>query len=394
MRKLVLSALGCLAAAAFFRVDFAFTVALFLAITFVLVRVLPKRWERNFSVVRRFLDRAFVGDVVEVTISARNRGLLPMPWMELYETMPSELASAQPRRRILSFGPREEATDSYQLTCRSRGFYPIGPMTVRTGDVLGIRERNFSRLPADHLIVYPRVVPLEHLGLPTSSPLAVLPHRAHLFEDPTRVRGAREYRSGDSQRRIHWTATARTGRLLVRQYEPAVARDTVVCLNLDVLDYHRKSQRTGPELAITAAASIAAHAINRESLSAGLLTEAFDPLHERSTEVLIPPGSGKGHLMNLLEMLARLATDRELDFPDLLRRRALELPWGSTLVVISGSATPGLVEMLAYLRQKGFSPYVVLVQPDPERFSAAQQLLRAGGIESGIVWNEPDLKAT
>jgi hypothetical protein len=96
--------------------------------------------------------------------------------------------------------------------------------------------------------------------------------------------------------------------------------------------------------------------------------------------------------MNLLEMLARLATGREIDFPDLLRRRALELPWGSTLVVISGSVTPELAETLAYLRQKGFSPYVVLVQPDPDTLRGARQLLRAGGIETGVVWNEPDLK--
>jgi uncharacterized protein (DUF58 family) len=265
-------------------------------------------------------------------------------------------------------------------------------MTLRTGDILGIRERNFSRLSADHLIVYPRVVPLEQLGLPTSSPLAVLPHRAHLFEDPTRVRGAREYRSGDSQRRIHWTATARTGRLLVRQYEPAVARDTVVCLNLDELDYHRKSQRTGPELAITAAASIAAHAINREGLSAGLLTEAFDPLIDYRSEVLIPPMSGRGHLMNLLEMLARLAPGQEFDFPELLRRRAPKLPWGSTLVVITGSATSELTEMLVYLREKGFPPHVVLVQPDPVSVQGAQDTLRSAGIRTGVVWNEPDLK--
>ena len=392
MRKLVLFVLGCFAVASLVRVDFAFTVAFFLGFTYVLVRVLPKRWERNVAGDRQFLDRAFPGDVVEVVISVRNRGLLPVPWVEAYESMPFELASTEPRRRIFSLGPRTELKASYHLTCRARGFYPIGPMTLRTGDVLGIRERDFSVLAADHLIVYPRVVPLEQLGLPTSSPLAVLPHRAHLFEDPTRVRGVREYRPGDSQRRIHWTAMARTGNLLVRQYEPAVARETVVCLDLDAGGYPRQSRRTGPELAITAAASIAAHAINREDLPAGLLTEAYDPLIEHRTEVLIPPGSGKGHLMSLLEMLARLATDQEFDFPGLLQRRAPELPWGSTLVVITGSVTPELTEMLVYLRARGFTPSLVLVQPDPISLQSIQLVLRDAGIRMGVVWNEPDLK--
>ena len=45
------------------------------------------------------------------------------------------------------------------------------------------------RLERQYLTVYPKIVPLQRLGLPTRSPLAVLPSRSPLFEDTSRVMG-------------------------------------------------------------------------------------------------------------------------------------------------------------------------------------------------------------
>ncbi|NIN74493.1 MAG: DUF58 domain-containing protein, partial [Xanthomonadales bacterium] len=98
---------------------------------------------------------------------------------------------------------------------------------MQTGDLLGIERRSVARAEPSYLTVYPRVVPLQKLGLPTRSPLVALPAGAHLFEDPARVMGVRDYQPGDSPRRIHWTATASAGRLLVKQYQPAIARETL-----------------------------------------------------------------------------------------------------------------------------------------------------------------------
>lgn len=96
--------------------------------------------------------------------------------------------------------------------------------------------------------------------------------------------------------------------------------------------------------------------------------------------------------MSILEMLARLDTDQDFNFPGLLQRRAPELPWGSTLVVITGSVEPELIEMLVYLRGRGFTPSLVLVQPDPISLQSVQLVLRDAGIRMGVVWNEPDLR--
>jgi uncharacterized protein (DUF58 family) len=166
---------------------------------------------------------------------------------------------------------------TYTLTCRQRGYYRLGPLRLQTGDLLGMEQRSLLVREPRHLTVYPRIVALEQLGLPTRSALTTLPARTPLFEDPSRIMGVRSYQAGDSPRRIHWPATARTGSLLVKQYQPAIARETHICLDLCLRDYLLRERHTATEMAIVAAASLAHHIVVREGLPAGLAVVGVVP---------------------------------------------------------------------------------------------------------------------
>ena len=54
-----------------------------------------------------------------------------------------------------------------------------------------------------------------------------------LFEDPARLSGVRAYAPGDSQRRIHWKASAHTDELLVKKFAPAIGLNVVVVLDMN-----------------------------------------------------------------------------------------------------------------------------------------------------------------
>jgi uncharacterized protein (DUF58 family) len=218
-----------------------------------------------------------------------------------------------------------------------------------------------------------------------------LPAQAPLFEDPARVTGVRDYQRGDSPRRIHWTATASAGRLLVKQYQPAIARETLVCLDLDEQNYPWRQRYTATELAIVVAASVANHIIVREGLAVGLATEAQDPLLEDQVRFFLPPRSERDHLMRLLEVLARVQVASGTSFVELLRRESVRLAWGATLLVVTGSESAALFDILVYLRRAGFAVALVLVQPG--RPSAELQQ-RAGLLKLPVhrVWRERDLE--
>jgi uncharacterized protein (DUF58 family) len=218
-----------------------------------------------------------------------------------------------------------------------------------------------------------------------------LPARSPLFEDPTRVRGVRDYQRGDSPRRIHWTATANTGRLLVKQYQPSIARETLICLDLNPKGYGQRQRYTATELAIVVAASIANHIVVREGLAVGLTTEAWDPLLDKQTRFFLPPRSERAHLMGLLEVLARVQTAPVTPFVDLLRRESINLSWGATLVVISGRESEALFDTLIYLRRVGMVIALILVQPSHPSVEL-QKRADLLGIPIHRLWRERDLE--
>jgi uncharacterized protein (DUF58 family) len=391
MRKLVPFLLGLFLIAAILRVDFYFTIVYLFFAVYLLSRLWARRTVERLRVQRHFVPRAFLGDRVTVEVTVHNAGWLPVPWLEINETLPIQLTAPPFHRRVISLGPHERRHLQYTLNCRQRGYYPIGPLTMQTGDLLGIERRSLARAEPGHLIVYPRVVPLQRLGLPTRSPLVTLPASSPLFEDPARVMGVRDYQPGDSPRRLHWTATASTGRLLVKQYQPAIARETLICLDMDQGDYERGQRYTATELAIVASASIANHIVVKEGLPVGLATEAWDPVLNDRTRFFLPPRPERTHLMSLLEVLARVRVTSAAAFVDLLRGASVNLSWGATLTVITGHESEALFDTLAYLRRAGFTVALILVQPgrpSPE-LKRQSDLLR---VPIHHVWHERDLE--
>jgi uncharacterized protein (DUF58 family) len=380
------------AIAAFLRVDFFFTIVYLFFAVYLLSRLWTPRTVKHLRVQRRFVNRAFPGDSVTVDLTVHNVGWLPIPWLEVHESLRVELTAPPFYREVVSLGPRERRHFRYTLHCRRRGYYPVGPLTMQTGDLLGIVRPSQVQAAPDHVIVYPRVVPLQQLGLPTCSPQVALPARSPLFENPARVMGVRDYQRGDSPRRIHWTATASAGRLLVKQYQPSIARETLICLDLNQEDYERRQRYTATELAIVVAASIANHIVVREGLPVGLTTKAWDPLLDDRARFFLTPRSERAHLMSLLEVLARVQITSAAPFVDLLRRESVNLSWGATLAVITGRESEALFDTLVYLRRAGFAVALILIQP--ARPSA--ELQKRGdmlGVPIHRIWRERDLEA-
>ena len=127
------------------------------------------------------------------------------------------------------------------------------------------------------MIVYPKIVALRDLGFPSQSPFGTLPSRERIFEDPTRIQGVRDYQPGDSLRRMDWKTSARVGSLQVRRYEPAIALETAILLNLNRRRLCADGAVPATEMGIVVAASVAVHLVEKRQ-AVGLATNGRDPL--------------------------------------------------------------------------------------------------------------------
>jgi len=367
---------------------------------------------------RQVESRVFHGEEVAVTLSVTNGGALPAPWVRLTDHRPFALSGPDACREVFALAPGQTHQVAYRLTGRRRGIHTIGPLTLTVGDVFGQAQRTLRYDAMQSLIVYPRVVPLERLGLPTLALLGDARSRRKILGDPARVSGVRDYVPGDPLHHVNWRATASTGRLQVKQFEPTTTLRTTVFLDMERAGYTLRDPLSASELAITVAASLVSHLIGRRQ-EVGLVTNgqiALSPQQDggpietivpvgvpaaaprgprgpgpgpapmlgasnrepRADAVPIRAGSGYGHLTGMLELLARLKL-REggaecAGFAALLERESLHLPWGSTVVAIGGALPPELFGALRRLRDAGLSVVVLDIERRPD---AAEMTARA-----------------
>ncbi|MBV9577417.1 MAG: DUF58 domain-containing protein [Chloroflexi bacterium] len=344
-------------------------------------------WQRycltNLSYTRTLAqERAFFGEEVPLTIEIANAKPLPLAWVEVEDIVPGGRVTLQPAhvspshipgRRLLSMllSVRwyERVRRHYTVNCAARGLHTFGPATLRTGDVFGLNTREMSLSQEDYLLVYPKVVPLERLGLPASSPFGDVPvRRQWLFEDPMRTVGVRDYRPGDSPRRLHWKATARVpGQTWqVKVFEPTTSHRLYILLNVNTSDENWSWQGYDPqalEAAITTAASVANWATDR-GLLVGLAVNAR--LFHSSAAVRIPPSRDPRQLMHIFEALASLVPMGSMPVESLVELEGHELAYGSTVVMVTAVTNTRLFNQLQQLKRAGHRPVLLLITADEE----------------------------
>jgi uncharacterized protein (DUF58 family) len=361
---------------------------LFFYLLYVLVglQVLARLWLRRdikqLSWRRRAPLAAFPGEHTTVEIELINGGLLPIPWLTLTESVPPALHSPPTIREVISLGAGERHMLTYTLVGRRRGYYRLGPFSLRTGDVLGLEERTLTGLEQHALTVYPPTLSLAELGLPAALPYGTLATSQRLFSDPARPSGVRPYQAADGVRRIDWKTTAHAGTPQVRRYQPAIALETLIALAFSREEYGGRFPYDIMERALVAAASIAAHLTERRQ-PVGLCTTGYDGATGEPTAP-VPVAQGRAHLIGVLGALGRLDPAANGDLPALVGRAAAHLGWGSTVVVITGQRGAELVARLLPLKRRGLSIALILTEPTP----ADLGLPRRHGITAYGLWRD------
>src|SRR5205823_3339540 len=148
-------------------------------------------------------------------------------------------------------------------------------LLMESGDLFGLHRRYRADTEPHFLLVYPQVVPLLGYDLASRRPIGDVRIMHRLFEDPTRIGGVRQYEAGDPMNRVHWRATARTGVLHSKVYEPSTLAGATLLLDFHKAGYHRRGEPFRSELAVTAAASLA-NAVFQMGQQVGLVSNGRD----------------------------------------------------------------------------------------------------------------------
>jgi len=203
------------------------------------------------------------------------------------------------------------------------------------------------------------------LQLPSKNPFGDVRATQSLFEDPLRTVGIREWQVWDSQRRVHWKATARHQQLLSRVYEPSEELQVQIFLNTTTFERHWHGYI--PELqerAISVAGSLAALA-DEQRLPVGVIANGVLPGSDQPIRLL--PGRNPYQLLRILELLAAVTPYASQPIEVLLLDEAPKMPWGATLVVVTAIAHEALLATLIDLAAAGRRLVLFTLAEEPPR---------------------------
>ncbi|HWC00357.1 MAG TPA: DUF58 domain-containing protein, partial [Bryobacteraceae bacterium] len=336
---------------------------------------------------------------IELTVENGGRVILDC---RLEDDLPTALTPEIATQRVTAF-PGVPAAVRYRVEPQERGDWEAGALYVRYRSPLGLAERWAQAATQQRVRVYPalRMSEEQQIFLARSRQIDLQLRQARQRGLGRDFESLREYREGDDLRDICWTATARRGGLITRQYQTERSQPVWIVLDCGRLMRSRvRSQPPGQaalpvgepgaqvhaklDFACTTAVSLAQLALFSGD-RVGLLA------YGQGMQQRLLPGRGAAHLRQVIEALAQVRA--ETSEADHLRatatlnrlqpRRALIL-WITDLA--ETAMRPEVVDGALQLLKRHVLLFVAMAQPEVDRIADTwprnvEQMFRAAAAQ-------------
>jgi uncharacterized protein (DUF58 family) len=321
--------------------------------------------------------RANAGDFFEEHFEVVNGSRILAPWIEVFNQAKIPYASGS---RLLTLVPgRQKRTYLARTWLTRRGAFALGPTRVSTGDPIGLFRSSKEIAATQTLVVLPMLFDIKTFSLPPGLLPGGQVIRRKSSDITPHAAGVREYVHGDAMKRIHWPTSVRCNQLMVKEFEQDPQAEVWLYLDLQNNVHHEKphpDERVSAEsiffmrrptfqlppssleYAISITASLARYFIaQRRAVGFASAGQAFNVHHAERGE----RQEGK-----ILETLAFVEANGELSIAALVAAQASQIPQGSTVILITPTIYPDLLQAVDDLQRRYLRPVVIL--PDIETF--------------------------
>jgi uncharacterized protein (DUF58 family) len=337
----------------------------------------------------------------EIELTIENRGAMIVE-CRLVDDLPPALVAQPATHRITAF-PRVPASIRYRVEPSERGDWETGSLYVRYRSPLGLAER-WARAPlAQTVRVYPalRTGEEQQIFLARSRQIDLQLRQVRQRGLGRDFESLREYREGDDLRDICWTATARRGSPITRQYQTERSQPVWIVLDCGRLMRSRVAAGSPGKsmLPVTEPGarlhSKLDHACTTAVALAQLALYSGDRVgllaYGAGLQQRLLPGRGAAHLRQFIESLAQVhAESGEADhlratatLNRLQPRRALIL-WITDLA--ETAMRPEVIDGAVQLLRRHVLLFVAMAQPEVESIAQArpkniEQMFRAAAAQ-------------
>jgi uncharacterized protein (DUF58 family) len=345
----------------------------------------------SITVTRRFLDSPQLGEPtrVEIAIQMEAEGVIDATVVD--DLHPALIAN--PQTQQIEVFPREEAVSTLTIWPGERGDFAMGKIYLRYRGALRLVERWAAAelVTASGTPQRVRVFPAHEDSRGRAAFFLLRARQIELQRRKLQLRGTgrefeslRDFQQGDELRSISWTATARRGRFVARQFTAERSQQVWVVLDAGRLSRTAFELRRGePELVgETVMERERAHRmsvtqLDQATTAAVMLAQVVSGsgdkfamlAYGREIKQALPPGAGVVHTRLLLDLLSQTKADAaEADHLNavarlkMLQRRRGLMVWITELVDSAGK--PELVTAASELVRRHLVVLVLLKHPE------------------------------
>lgn len=300
-------------------------IVIIIAAIFIQNLLFEKRVFTNLDYNCQFsVKSAIEGDTIYLVETVQNKKLLPVPWLkaDIHSSRWLDFAETssvvnQDSRRVTScffLKSYQKTTRSWKVKCSKRGVFSIENVTLVGGDLFQYGRESIAIPIGAELVVYPEVINIDEIFVPAKFLQGDNIVKRWIIDDPFIISGTREYTSRDSMNKIHWQATAKAGKLMVRKNEFTSQLSVTVILNTQSIEHEYDmvvfTERI--EIGIKAAATILDSSL-KMGMPARFATNGT--VYENGREpVMTVEASGHEHYGEILKILAKLKMKNVIDF--------------------------------------------------------------------------------
>ncbi len=245
---------------------------------------------------------------------------------------------------------------NYSLRFPLKGKYRFGPVRIRCFDPMIFWIREYRIDLRDSIDVFIGAEDLKKVRLePTKTRNWLGTIRSRRIGIGTEFYSIREYVSGDDMRKINWKGSARTGKILVNEYEGENSGDAIIVLDAKEEYLAGTESRNTFKAGVRATLSISSHMLRqRNRVGLILLGDYLTWLY---------PEFGRRQLYKIMEALSTIKKGGKWEFDTLYWIITRFFPANSYIIVISTLQGKEIPDTIMELRARGYD--VLILSPSP-----------------------------
>lgn len=311
------------------------------------------------------------GEALKVTVTVKRPRAFPLFYLLIEDQMGDVLKYAPQQKKAKTLilpGLKKEFSYEYIIDELPRGEHLFNSFILKTGDPLGLFEKEKTVEAAGKIIVYPAYSELLYRPFENQFDQGLTASRERVQRDTTMAIGVRDYQPGDRFSWINWKASAKRNEIMTKEFEQRQSHDVFVVMDC-VPD-----KRFEPVVSFTASL---VRAILKKGAQTGLLTIS----NERAS---FPIRGGEQQLRQLFYHLAKIEAKSVRPFEKVLDTEAQFMLQTVSFMLVTAQLTRPLIEKASFLGKRKGAITLFLIKGTKESPSENERSLVAIANARGV----------